>query len=297
MAPAKGFTLNGLQQRISYGEHSELTEQALLDVLRSAVSTLDDSGVLGKNDMASTNATETPEHFPMGRSLTYAVPTSGNYAAIEGSVKRILEAEQDLANHALAMINNDNIAALLQAIGFPSNDTAEQKFRKRALKRVALRQLLTESTDAALRGLGLVQIAEHHRTLLSTRMSEPLWRLLYAARLGFERKWNSQRRKQNNNLLLEELFQVGPLNGVELEAIRGIMKYPMYGLKEWFKLRTQRLAIAFMCEDLQTPSRVGERLRLLQALKLLMRAKHPQPDWWPMPLMEVAQNNRGTSTM
>lgn len=52
-----------------------------------------------------------------------------------------------------------------------------------------------------------------------------------------------------------------------------------------------------MCEDLQTPSYVGEQLRLLQELKKLMRAKHPQPDWWPLPLKEVAQNIWGTSIM
>lgn len=63
------------------------------------------------------------------------------------------------------------------------------------------------------------------------------------------------------------------------------------------KSRTQRLAISFMCEDLQTPSNVGGQLGLLQALKKLMRAKHPQPDWWPMPLKEVAQNIWGTSIM
>ncbi|KAK0661492.1 hypothetical protein DIS24_g2554 [Lasiodiplodia hormozganensis] len=298
MAPAKAFTLSGLQQKIAYGEHSEPTEQALLDVLRNAVATLDDSGVLGKNDMASTNATETPEHFPMGRSLTYALPRSGNFATNEEKIRRILEAEQDLANHALAMITNDNIDAFKKAIGIPSNDTAEQKFRKQALKRVAFRQLLTESTDAKIRGEGLVQIAEHHRKQLSTKKLDRIWMLLYTLRMLHEHTFNPQRRKMNNNLLLEELFEVSTaLNEVEFEVIKDFTMYPVDGLKEWFKSRAQRLAIAFMCEDLQTPSHVGEQLRLLQALKKLMRAKHPQPDWWPLPLKEVAQNIWGTSIM
>lgn len=92
------------------------------------------------------------------------------------------------------------------------------------------------STDAKLRGAGLVQIDEHHRKQLSTKRLDRIWRLLYTVRMIHEHKFNSQRRKMHNNLLLEELFEVSTtLNDVEFEVIRGFTSYPVDGLKEWCK--------------------------------------------------------------
>ncbi|KAL1640564.1 hypothetical protein SLS58_006759 [Diplodia intermedia] len=299
MAPATEFTLTGLKRAVYNGDHRELAEQALLDALGSVVTRLDNSGVLDKDAITRMDTTEASEHMPMGRSVSYAWPDHPAHEANEQGLKEILEAEQDLADYMLAIVNNDNVATLLEKIGFPNLDTANQKFRKQALKRVAWRQLLTEYTDMLLRMIGAAQLSEFNNKFSVPTALERHWMRFLNRRLKEERRRNNRNSKARKYLLLEELFEISTtLNEAELDLLGKLMGYPADGVKDWFECRAQRLGVAFMSQDLvMSPSRAVEQYRVLEVLGRLVRFKQPQPDWWPLPLKEVAENIWGFSNM
>nr|ATA58168.1 MAT1-2-5 [Diplodia seriata] len=299
MAPAAEFTLTGLKRAVYNGDHRELTEQALLDVLGSVVTRLDNSGVLDNDDITRMDTTQVSEHMPMGRSVSYAWQNGPVHEANERVLKKVLQKEQDLADHMLAIVNNDNVATLLEKIGFPNLDIANQKFRKQALKRVAWRQLLTEYTDMLLRMLRVAQLSEFNDKVAVPPGYKRYWKLFFQRRVKENRKRNNDNCKARKYVLLEELFEISTtLNEAELGLLGKIMGYPADGVKGWFECRAQRLGVAFMGQDLVTsPSRASEQYRVLEVLGRLVRFKQPQPDWWPLPLEEVAHNIWGISNM
>nr|ATN96248.1 MAT1-2-5 [Eutiarosporella pseudodarliae] len=327
-APARRFTLAGVQQSLLYHENNEKNEQRIYDSFSRLINRIDESGVLANKpadeakhevadnsdaladtpadeakpegidksgDLADKPADEAKlEVMPMDRSLTYAGQNSAEKQRFENELKTILKAEQELANHTLAMIKNDRCSNLLEKLGFSASETKYKKWQKHALKRIAMRQLLTESTDASLRLTGMVQRSENlageEMPYLNPIGHDGEWMLAMVQFAKLEAKHH--RTEAAKLQLLEEIFSISTeLNKLEYKILeKGLVGQT----QNWFSNRRERLEHNIL--HLQLPkgtSRAAVKLRLLEARKRAIPLPKPQPVFWPLPHEQVARNDAG----
>lgn len=135
MAHKSDFTLNNLKWNLRNPTGTK--EQSLLSTLDGFVKAIDNSEILevrGAN--VSNNHHPRMEVMPMSRSFQFPRPEDTPNDCLLLAMKQILEAEQELANQMLVLAKSTAIKNREEA--------ANQRFRKLALMRVAIRQRFTE---------------------------------------------------------------------------------------------------------------------------------------------------------
>nr|ATA58225.1 MAT1-2-5 [Neofusicoccum luteum] len=289
------FTLGRLQSKLRHHVRRDKNRQALFNTLDDAVAKIEKSGVLRSE--ATINQADTAwDHMPMDRSFDY---TSNKAVPIKGELmwmKDVLKVEQKLANHMSAAVNDETITEFLGAIGIPKNGTAEERFRSKALTRVALRQLLTESTDTALRITGFVRTLEVPRA----NWMWPGWSSIREEQLdaALQAEADVRYNVHREVSLIEEIASVEI--GLELSDEENAVVDAVVALRasEWFKQKQSRLHVAFIA--VHQPRKYDAdhfEHRMEEILDRQMCYKRPKPDYYPFKPERVADNKWGASKM
>nr|ATA58083.1 MAT1-2-5 [Neofusicoccum umdonicola]ATA58207.1 MAT1-2-5 [Neofusicoccum umdonicola] len=289
------FTLSGLQSDLRHHVLSDKNQQALFNTLDGAVAKIDKSGVL-RSEATITQATTAWDLVPMDRSFDYvnnkAVPRKRELTWM----KDVLNVERKLADHMSASINDDATVDFLEAIGIPKNGTAEERFRSKALIRVAMRQLLTESTDADLRIAGAVRALEVPRA----NWTWPSWSAIREERLdaALQAKADARHCPRRELSLIDEIASLEV--GIELSAEEDAVVDAIVSMRasEWFEQKQSRLHVAFIALNLpQQYNHHYYEYRIEKMLDRKMCRKRPKPDYYPFKPEHVAENNWGLSKM
>lgn len=126
------FSLNDLKWNLRNDDGN--SGQSLLDSLDRLVKRIDESEILDEHEEVEQDEPEEPDSMPMSRSFHFTSEEVYRDENLLSEMKVVLDAEQNLANQMLAMAK----------ISSNPQETFNQQFRRLAIKRVAIRQRLTE---------------------------------------------------------------------------------------------------------------------------------------------------------
>nr|AMJ39456.1 hypothetical protein [Phyllosticta capitalensis] len=150
------FNKNRLEWEAFDRSKSRDSDHAIADKLKSLISDIDNSGILDDDKTGGPRSTET-KSMPMNRTFLFQEDVDARFTRLD-DLSMLYRMEEGLSSNMLTMINDGTAQEFSTFMCHSKEETGEQKFRREAINRCALRQALTETTDAAARSCNLVKL-------------------------------------------------------------------------------------------------------------------------------------------
>ncbi|KAK7541317.1 hypothetical protein JOL62DRAFT_559369 [Phyllosticta paracitricarpa] len=252
------FNKNRLEWEAFDRSKSCENDQAIADKLKELNSDVEESSGFNFNNSMVDSPGKT---MSMNRTFLFQEGVDPRFQRLD-DLTMLYRMEEGLANNMLTMINDGASKEFSRCIGQSEEEPEGQRFRREAINHCALKQALTETTDATARSCNLVKLVvepyEVEADFANLDFPEELGDNLWQEDVTRSR-WTSRRDVEANDTL-ESFFSIcQEPNVLEVDFLSQYLGLETESVHDWFRGKQKRVKHLFVTRKLPQ----GNSVRML----------------------------------